>query len=95
MDHQIPGYEVGVIEFMCYSPFFKFETLSEVNLALLPFSDVIGVGKINSRINPHYHHPRNKLCFWILTGVPVYCGSRKVSKQSCPWPCYLKKYFSK
>jgi len=60
-----------------------------------PLSDIVGVGEINSRINPHYYHPRNMPCMWILLGVPVNCGACKVSEQHSPWSCYLKKYFGK
>jgi hypothetical protein len=61
----------------------------------IPLSDIIGVGEIDSRINPHYYHPRNMPCIWILIGVPVNCGAWKVSEQRSPWSCYLKKYFGK
>ena len=61
----------------------------------VPLSDIVGVGEINSRINPHYYHPRNMPCMWILLGVPVNCGALKVSEQRSPWPCYLNKYFGK
>ena len=78
LSNRYQAYEVGITAFVCYSLFFKFKKVW--CKSFLPFSDVIGVGKINSRINPHYHDPRNKFCFWILTGVPVYCGAWKVSK---------------
>jgi hypothetical protein len=59
----------------------------------VPLSDIIGVGEIDSRINPHYYHPRNMPCIWILIRVPVNCRAWKVSEQCSPGSCYLKKYF--
>jgi hypothetical protein len=73
----------------------KFYMQHRVNLQYVPLSDIIGVAKIDSRINPHYYHSRNMPCIWILIGVPVYCGAWKVSKQHRPWSCYLKKYLGK